>query len=306
MPRSLHYRPQLIDELITNERLNSYKNVFQHSDDVELVGAYLWNIQVCSALYPLLSVAEVALRNSIDNALSRDLGRFWWSSTKLLYNSFSPGVNPPYSVAALKTNFSNAAAQVVRDKKRRYSIQTTVIPTHHEIIAKTEFSTWEFILDSEFMGPSRIWPKNLGKVFRGPWPTAKAGKMLSSTQDLIKTVREFRNRISHHEPVWKRYGVSSESDAIAHLHEKIGKIRALISIVSSEKELLIIKNGLLSRAERVCSINELRCCQHLIQIQNITSIPELCRAAQQATDDNMTQYITVDGRGDERFRLQPM
>ena len=86
MPRSLHYRPQLIDELITNERLNSYKNVFQHSDDVELVGAYLWNIQVCSALYPLLSVAEVALRNSIDNALSRDLGRFWWSSRGLTVN----------------------------------------------------------------------------------------------------------------------------------------------------------------------------------------------------------------------------
>lgn len=156
------------------------------------------------------------------------------------------------------------------------------------------------------MGPSRIWPKNLGKVFRGPWPTAKAGKMLSSTQDLIKTVREFRNRISHHEPVWKRYGVSSESDAIAHLHEKIAKIRALISIVSPEKESLIIKNGLLSRAERVCSINELRCCQHRINIQDITSISELCQVAQRATDDNLTQCIIVNGRDDHRYRLLPM
>ena len=306
MPRSLHYRPQLIDELISNERLNSYTNVFQHSDDVELVGAYLWNIQVCSALYPLLSVAEVTLRNSIDHALSKDLKSFWWKGTKLHYNSFSPGVTPPYAVGALKDNFSNAARQVIRDKKQRYLVSPPIIPTHHEVIAKSEFSTWEYIFDPEFMGPGRIWPKHLGKVFRGPWPTTKASTMLSSMQDLIKTVREFRNRVSHHEPVWKRYGVSSETDAIAHLHEKIGKIRSLISIVSPEKELLIIKNGLLARAERVCSINELRCCQHLIQIRNITSISELCRAAQQATDDNVTQYITVDGRGDERFRLQPM
>ena len=266
MPRTLNYRPALIDELITNERLNSYAKVFRHSDDVELVGAYLWNAKVCSALYPLLTAAEVTLRNSIDTALSKSLGHFWWSRSRLHYKSFSPGDSTqPFVVEAIQSNFAKAAKQVKKDKKDRYN-DSKARPTHHEVIAKTEFSTWEFILDgNEFMGPKLIWPKHLGSVFRGKWHTAKAGQLLQHARDLVKTTREFRNRVSHHEPVWKRYGVSSEEDAIAHLHEKISRIMQLIAIISPEKEQLIIRNGWLSYAHNACSIETLRRCQHSSQ-----------------------------------------
>jgi len=262
MPRTLCYRPVLIDELITNERLNSYAAVFQHSDDMELVGAYLWNARVCAALYPLLTAAEVTLRNAIDTALSKNLGHFWWVRSKLHYRSFSPNGSKPFVVEAVQKNFSKAANQVKRDKKERYN-DAKARPTHHEIIAKTEFSTWEFTLDDEIMGPNLIWPKHLGSVFRGEWPTSKASKLLRTTKDLVKTTREFRNRVSHHEPVWKRYGVCSESDAIEHLREKISRIMQLIALISSEKEQLIIRNGWLSYALNACSIDELRRCQHI-------------------------------------------
>jgi len=305
MPRTIQYRPTLIDDLITNERLNSYTPVFHHSDDVELVGAYLWNTHVCSALHPLLTAAEVTLRNSIDTALRRDLGNFWWKSSKLHYNSFAPGVAAPHPVAALKRNFSTAAKQVKRDKKVRYGINNP-IPTHHEIIAKTEFSTWEFILDSEFNGPNRIWPKHLGRVFRGAWPTHKATIMLSSSRELVKTIREFRNRVSHHEPVWKRFGVQSEADAISHLHEKIEKIRELITLVSPEKAQLILRNGLLARAERVCQIEELRLCQHSTQHYRVKSMSKLSRLARIATSENASKPITIYKHGKTRFLLQPI
>ena len=264
MPRTLSYRPVLIDELITNERLNSYARVFRHSDDVELVGAYLWNAKVCSALYPLLTAAEVTLRNSIDTALSKNLGHFWWSRSKLHYQSFVPGsLKLPFVVEAIQSNFAKAAKQVKKDKKERYR-DAKARPTHHEIIAKTEFSTWEFILDrDEFMGPKLIWPKHLGSVFRGQWSTTKASKLLSETKDLVKTTREFRNRVSHHEPVWKRYGVRSEADAIEHLHEKISRIMQLIALISPEKEQLIIRNGWLAYALNACSVDKLRRCQHI-------------------------------------------
>jgi hypothetical protein len=63
--------------------------------------------------------------------------------------------------------------------------------------------------------------------------------MLSSTKDLVKTVREFRNRVSHNEPIWKRYGVDSQEDAIAHLHEKIDRIDKLILLISPRKAELV-------------------------------------------------------------------
>jgi hypothetical protein len=304
MPRSINYRPTLIDELITNERLNSYKPVFQYSDDAELVGAYLWNAHVCSALYPLLIVAEVALRNSIDTALVKSIGHFWWSSNRLHYSSFTPGNLEPFAVRAIKQNFSKAADQVRRDKRSRYNIRHAR-PTHHEVIAKTEFSTWEFILDSEFMGPNLIWPTHLGAVFRGRWPSSRASTMLRTTKDLVKTVREFRNRVSHCEPVWKRYGVHSESDAIAHLHEKIDKIMELIALVSPEKEQLILRNGLLSRAKMVCSVEELRRCQHSTKPQSVKSISKLCRLVHQAVSENIAIPITVYKNGKSSFIIQP-
>lgn len=305
MPRNINYRPVLVDELITNERLNSYVPIFQHSDDVELIGAYLWNIQVCSALYPLLTAAEVTLRNSLDTTLVRSIGHFWWARNRLHYKSFAPAHPKPFAVCAIETNFSNAAKQVIKDKKNRYNIKNAK-PTHHEIIAKTEFSTWEFILDPEFMGPQLIWPKHLGSVFRGDWPTSKASTMLSLTKDLVKVVREFRNRVSHHEPVWKRYDVQTEEDAIAHLHEKLDKIKQLITLVSPEKGRLLLRNGLLSRAERVCSINELRCCQHIIEPHSIKSLSKLCRLAKQAANENTSKSITVYKHGKTRFLLQPI
>ncbi len=307
MPRNISYRPVLIDELITNERLNSYRAVFQHSDDAELVGAYLWNTKVCSALYPLLTAAEVTLRNSIDSALCNDLGRFWWKDNRLHYKSFSRGGSDsdlPFCVRAIRKNFLYGFTQAKKDKKRRYNV-TNPRPTHHEIIAKTEFSTWEFILDSEFMGSNLIWPKHLGAVFRGQWPSSKASNTLSSTKDLVKTVREFRNRVSHHEPVWKRYGVHKEVDAIAHLHEKLFKITSLISLVSPEKADLLLKSGIISRAERACSINELRRCQYSFEAHNVKSVSKLCRLAQKVAHDNTSEHIIVYKHGKTRCILEP-
>lgn len=305
MPNTILYRPTLIDELITNERLNSYAPIFQHSNDVELVGAYLWNIQVCSALYPLLTAAEVTLRNSIDTALTNDIGRFWWKRNRLHYKSFTPGGTEPFAVSAIKSNFSKAANQVRKDKSSRYSIRNAR-PTHHEVIAKTEFSTWEFILDSEFMGSNLIWPANLGAVFKGTWPTSSAARTLSSTRDLVKTVREFRNRVSHHEPVWKRFGVRSEVEAINHLHEKINKITQLIKLISPEKEQLVIKNGILSRAQRICSLNELRHCQHALESKKVKSVTKLYKLANEISTENKTEKITLYKHGKTKLLIHPI
>ncbi len=57
------------------------------------------------------------------------------------------------------------------------------------------------------MGTNLIWPKHLGKVFTGIYPSNKMSVVLAHIKNLVKTVREFRNRVSHHEPIWKKYGV---------------------------------------------------------------------------------------------------
>src|SRR5690606_23062842 len=106
-------------------------------------------------------------------------------------------------------------------------------------------STWEYMLNHEFMGDKLIWPSRLGTVFAGPWPSTHAGTVLTHASDLVSTVREFRNRLSHHEPAWKRFGIVKEADALLHLQEKITKIESLIALIHPENIKLIERNGLL-------------------------------------------------------------
>ena len=179
MPHTLQYRPVLIDALISNERIASYARVFRPSNDVELIGAYLWNVHVCSALYPLVSSVEIALRNAIDQALVADMGAFWWSASKLKYRSYKADAPPPRAVQAVHENFVKATRKTINEMRGRHHVRGRITPRHADVLAKAEFSTWGYLLDAEFMGRGLIWPKHLSAVFRGPWPVRRAGATLA-------------------------------------------------------------------------------------------------------------------------------
>lgn len=275
MPRTLQYRPTLIDQLITNERINSYQNVFQPATDVELMGVYLWNAHVSGAIYPIIGAAEITLRNAVDQALRGHLGNFWWSGHRLRYRSFVRGTLPPHPVQAVRDNFAKATRKFTAEQRNRYGVTGHIVPSHHGVMAKTEFSTWGFMLDQEFMGNGLIWPSRLGTVFAGTWPSKQASTTLTHAQDLVTTVRDFRNRLFHHEPAWKRFGVHTETDALQHLLEKIGKIESLIALIHPENLRLLEKNGLLRTARRACTSHEIRRFQHLAQTYKINSMNKL-------------------------------
>jgi hypothetical protein len=213
MPNQITYRPTIIDGLITHDRIYSYQSVFQPKNDVELVGVYLWNSHVISALYPLVSAAEISLRNAVDGALKAEMGPFWWVSPKLICNSWKPGQLTPM-LSELQDGFAEASRKYVSDQRRRYQ-KHSATPSHHGVVAKTDFSIWEQLLNHDFLGRGLIWPKHLGTVFAGPWTNTHAGTFLTETRNLVSTVRDFRNRLFHHEPAWKRFGVMSDADAIS-------------------------------------------------------------------------------------------
>ncbi len=308
MPLTIAYRPVLVDTLISNPRISSYQGVFNANSDHELVGAYLWNSHVCSAIYPLVGAVEIALRNAIDSALTTQMGRFWWKGSQLQYKSFSAGAPIPNSVQSLRDNFARATKKYISEKKKRYPTGTNknITPHHDGIIAKTEFSTWEFLLDSEFMGPGCIWPKYLGKVFRGTWPSSSAATTLHKACDLVATVRDFRNRLFHHEPAWKGYGIATEQAAITHVHSKLQRIEDLLSLIHPEKLRLLQRNGLIKAAYRACSIPELRRFQHTAPEYRIASARKLAAIAMQAQHQNVVIKAKTYSQGACRFLITPI
>jgi len=305
MPQTLQYRPVLIDSLISNERINSYKSVFHPANDVELMGVYLWNARVCGALYPLMGAVEITLRNAIDQTLVADLGRFWWAGGKLRYRSFAHGVDAPHPVQAVRDNFAKATRNYAADQRRRHAVRGNVTPHHHGVIAKTEFSTWEFLLDAEFMGRGLIWPKHLSGVFRGLWPVRQAGAMLAHVHDLVATLRDFRNRLFHHEPAWKRYGVLTEADALQHLREKIAKAESLLALIHPESLRLLQANGLMQEAHRACRLDEIRHFQHLAQTHQINSLDVLAELVARSTQENSVLTARLHPEPQHRFLILP-
>jgi len=305
MPATLKYHPILIDDLISNERLESYREVFLPQDDIELMGAYLWNAHVCGALYPVMGIAEVTLRNAIDHALQQALGSFWWAGNKLKYRSFAPGAMPPIAVERVRENFSKAANKYVLEKRNRYGARGRIVPSHAGVIAKTDFSTWGFLLSDEFMGNGLIWPSCLGKVFAGPWPSNQARVTLTRARDMVTNVRDFRNRVFHHEPAWKRYGVRTESDATHHLQETIDKIVSLITLIHPENLRLLERNGLLQTARRSCTVHEIRRFQHAVRVHNVSSWRTFRRLLNQsvASDSVLSARFNVGQR--RRILLTP-
>lgn len=252
----MEYRPYIIDHAITNKRIDSYKHTFPNHSDEDLVASYLWNLNACSKIYSLLAIVEVSFRNAIDRELTELLGKIWWTKKKLHYKSYSNEEEAPKPVYKLRTNFNNAFKSARIEKKRRY--KSNKKPTHEEVIAKTEFSTWELILDEEFNGNNLIWPSRIGKVFIGDWGNSKTpGDILSEVRDTIKDIRQFRNRVFHHEPAWKVSYVKNEIDAIRYLNKKIDKMVFLIGLVSPEKLRLIENDGMLKSVRTACSIGEL-------------------------------------------------
>lgn len=67
---------------------------------------------------------------------------------------------------------------------------------------------------AERRGRGLIWPSLLGLVLKGGWPTNSASTSVANIKQQIEIARKFRSRVSHHEPVWKKFNVLDEKGAI--------------------------------------------------------------------------------------------
>ncbi|OWT63726.1 CAAX protease [Candidimonas nitroreducens] len=299
------HNPILPKTLISSKRLSSYQNVFRPANDIELIGVYLWNTHVCGALYPLIHMAEITLRNAIDQALVAELGTFWWSGTRLRHRSYTHEAATPRTVQALRGNFIKATRKYIDEIRSRHRTQGHIAPNHDGVLAKTELSTWEFLLDAEFMGRGLIWPKHMPSVFRGPWPAPRASTVLGHARNLVATLRHFRNRLFHHEPAWKRYGVHTEADALEHLRDKVSRIEALLALIHPDNPQGLQKNGLLQAAHRACTANEIRRFQNLVHIHDIHSLNTLDELVDHCILTNCVLKAKLPRRRSQQFFILP-
>lgn len=264
MPNSIRYN--IIQNTISEPRIETYRNFFDKHSTEEIYGIYLWNKTLCGAIYPLLQACEVALRNAINTPAVNRFGTYWYDS--LSHTQHNGRDN--YNYSNLVSNFERARDNVVKklNKQRRNNRQQPLRPGHRPdfnlVVAATDFSTWEFALHTchyRVNNKSYLWPKQTKRSFKN-WPHQSSYDTQVELYDIVSELRPFRNRLSHHEPLWKGISVTTEKEALAYVNQKIDKIESLISIISDEKVKYLNVQKLLVLARYTASIEMLDRCRY--------------------------------------------
>lgn len=162
---------------LSAERLTGYRRT-GYSETSEYVSQrYLWNIKLCEALYPVLNLLEVTLRNNLHSALWLHTGHEDW------YASF---------------HFDQREAQAIQDtiillKRNRKPVSPGAV------VAEMSFGFWCSLFDVRYEHSQRLWPWLASQILRHAPRHERQRKSLSRR---LNRLRLLRNRVFHYEPIW--------------------------------------------------------------------------------------------------------
>jgi len=144
---------------------------------------YHWNALISASFLFPLHVFEICLRNAAANAIESYYNPLWpWA------NAFEMSLpsNP-------RPHFS--PRHEIRSARVRHT-------TTGKIIADIKFAFWVSIFTSRHDG--RLWSPCLRREFPNIPATVTIANARLKIHDVADRVRELRNRIAHHEPIFQR------------------------------------------------------------------------------------------------------
>lgn len=150
-------------------------------DVTQALDLYGWNAEVSAALMLPAHFAEVSTRNATDEALRDLYGEHWPKS-----NGFRESLPDPGGRSF---------------KPRSHLIRTSSDHSSTgKVIAELKFVFWEQMFTARHY--DRIWKTRIREIFPNALGSP-SGIRAGISQDM-GVIRELRNRIAHHEPVFKR------------------------------------------------------------------------------------------------------
>jgi hypothetical protein len=160
---------------ISPDRFRTYLSAAGY-DVNRALGLYLWNARLGEAFHLPIQAVEVALRNSINIALSNVYTPNWWEC-KSLFDLLD------------EERKGDLFVVFRRIWNRNQELYTG------EVVAGLSFGFWVGMLDGRYNPP--IW----GGQLRSAFPHLPKERSRKSLHTSARKVATLRNRISHHEPL---------------------------------------------------------------------------------------------------------
>ena len=172
-------------ESISGERLRPYSG---NSEIIaSVIAAYVWNIALCESLYPALNCLEIALRNSIHGAGTKQFNTEYWFNGLLRQEE----------------------ADRVRLLRNRLNMSGNRNPSVGDLVSGLSLGFWVSLFKGQY--ERVLWPRLLPEVF------PHAPRRQRSRRDISKRVdriRRLRNRVFHHEPIWHQTDLEQQHGLI--------------------------------------------------------------------------------------------
>lgn len=175
-------RRQKIISTLTQQRLSKYLTA-SHGVEQHALKLYVLNAKVSAAFLTDIHYVEIALRNKFDAELANGFCSPHWFSV------------PSFTTLLDKRGHDILySAQRAAMKKYPKGTVITAIPTG-KMIAELTFGFWLSLTDRKFT--HSLWTPYLYKAF-SPNPAPNRAVFNLS----LEKVRQLRNRIAHHEPIF--------------------------------------------------------------------------------------------------------
>lgn len=244
-----------LSNVLPSQRLDIFSKTFLTTDPQELHGCYIWSLKVAANLLPLISTLEIALRNAIHNTASRKISLDWYE--KLATKTRSSWKERQRD----QKNIAWHNSEVIRIKNKiSAKIPPKGLNKHDLLVAKMDFGFWDNLLRECFSknkDKKSLWPQCIPLVF----PNLPKGLTNTHIQSEVSLIREMRNDIAHHSPIWKHSSVFDENTAITYLNSRVDKILEIISWLSKDKVDWIQIHMLEAEVRRIISPEYLYLCQ---------------------------------------------
>ena len=158
-----------LEIFLSKEKLKAYVDIT--NDKEKALDLYKDNLNISAHLYELIQVFELSTRNIFNVYLSKRYGSNWINRNDILTGNNNKNER-------LLDNIKHAK----RDNKIR---------DNNDIISNLSLGFWVNLLS--FKNNDKIWKTSIKKLFNG--------YSREEIQKMFRNIKEFRNRIAHHETI---------------------------------------------------------------------------------------------------------
>jgi hypothetical protein len=210
-----------LERAFSPQRLLAYRDPADR-DAADGVARYLWNLALVGAMQPVLHTLEVTFRNEVHRAAAKI------TATRGFAHDRIPSwldAKPTMLMEHEQRKVENAKDLLGSDARSQ---------TEGHLIAKLDFGFWVALCrhsydDWRSSGP-RLWPRALEYSFR--WRPAHITTR-SQLHRRFDAIRDFRNRVAHHEPIWDRDYLNQHEYIIESLSWMSPKLAGAVRVMSS-------------------------------------------------------------------------